>query len=370
MDPATLAGVLRLAADPGRPDLSALLTGLPVAGFTGSLTNRMDQGPVRRAWPGAGQDRHADERALAGRRRHRRRGHDVRVRADGRPDPRAGGRSRRAPTSTARRPRSGVPARRLHSRSAGRFAACLPVTRVTPTTAWSTGTSPSRSPPGSPATAPWSAVPRPPTPSPSCARRPTRSTGLVREFTGLDAPADTAPVLVVDRGGWARANAEAFRVVTGPLTEQAEREATERLRAQPGGRVAHHRRRGRRAARLPRRQGARPVRPVLRPARPAAPRRAEHRAHRARDRRRPARLPALGVPPRGDPPRPVHRRALDARPPLLRGAGDHRVGRRHRRRGDAPPGRRRRQGRPARRQHRRPAQLSGAEGRCSTASPG
>ena len=45
MDPATLAGVLRLAADPARPDLSALLTGLPVAGFTGSLTNRMDQGP-------------------------------------------------------------------------------------------------------------------------------------------------------------------------------------------------------------------------------------------------------------------------------------------------------------------------------------
>ncbi len=47
-----------------------------------------------------------------------------------------------------------------------------------------------------------------------------RSTGLVREFTGLDAPEDTAPVLVVDRGGWARANAEAFRVVTGPLTDK------------------------------------------------------------------------------------------------------------------------------------------------------
>ena len=45
MDPATLAGVLRLAADPGRPELGALLTGLPVAGFTGSLTNRMDMGP-------------------------------------------------------------------------------------------------------------------------------------------------------------------------------------------------------------------------------------------------------------------------------------------------------------------------------------
>ena len=29
-----------------------------------------------------------------------------------------------------------------------------------------------------------------------------RATGLVKEFTGLDAPADTAPVLVVDRAGW------------------------------------------------------------------------------------------------------------------------------------------------------------------------
>ncbi len=47
MDPATLAGVLRLAADPTRPDLTALLTGLPVAGFTGSLTNRMDKGPAQ-----------------------------------------------------------------------------------------------------------------------------------------------------------------------------------------------------------------------------------------------------------------------------------------------------------------------------------
>lgn len=47
-----------------------------------------------------------------------------------------------------------------------------------------------------------------------------RSTGLVRDFTGLDAPPHTAPVLVVDRAGWAQANADAFRVVTGPLTEK------------------------------------------------------------------------------------------------------------------------------------------------------
>jgi len=44
-----------------------------------------------------------------------------------------------------------------------------------------------------------------------------RSTGLVRDFTGLDAPDGTAPVLVVDRAGWVQANAEAFSVATRPL---------------------------------------------------------------------------------------------------------------------------------------------------------
>ncbi|MCL2543504.1 MAG: zinc-dependent metalloprotease [Nocardioidaceae bacterium] len=44
-----------------------------------------------------------------------------------------------------------------------------------------------------------------------------RSTGLVREFTGLDAPEGTAPITVVDRAGWVRANAEAFKVATAPL---------------------------------------------------------------------------------------------------------------------------------------------------------
>jgi len=45
----------------------------------------------------------------------------------------------------------------------------------------------------------------------------SRSTGLVREFTGLDAPDGTAPVLVVDRPGWLRANAEGFKVATEPM---------------------------------------------------------------------------------------------------------------------------------------------------------
>jgi D-alanyl-D-alanine carboxypeptidase/D-alanyl-D-alanine-endopeptidase (penicillin-binding protein 4) len=44
LDPRVLVDVLRLALDPDRPELRAVVTGLPVAGFTGSLTNRMDQG--------------------------------------------------------------------------------------------------------------------------------------------------------------------------------------------------------------------------------------------------------------------------------------------------------------------------------------
>jgi coenzyme F420 biosynthesis associated uncharacterized protein len=46
-----------------------------------------------------------------------------------------------------------------------------------------------------------------------------RATGLVRGFTGLDAPEDTAPVLVVDRAGWVRANADAFAHVLAPIVD-------------------------------------------------------------------------------------------------------------------------------------------------------
>ncbi|MBS41821.1 MAG: coenzyme F420 biosynthesis-associated protein [Nocardioides sp.] len=46
-----------------------------------------------------------------------------------------------------------------------------------------------------------------------------RSTGLVRDFTGLDAPEGTAPVLVVDRAGWVQANADSFRHILGPVVE-------------------------------------------------------------------------------------------------------------------------------------------------------
>jgi coenzyme F420 biosynthesis associated uncharacterized protein len=48
----------------------------------------------------------------------------------------------------------------------------------------------------------------------------SRSTGLVRDFTGLDTAAGTAPVLVVDRSGWIAANADAFSTVLAPVVEK------------------------------------------------------------------------------------------------------------------------------------------------------
>lgn len=44
-----------------------------------------------------------------------------------------------------------------------------------------------------------------------------RSTDLVREFTGLDAPAGTAPILVVDRPAWIQANADGFAKLMDPI---------------------------------------------------------------------------------------------------------------------------------------------------------
>jgi coenzyme F420 biosynthesis associated uncharacterized protein len=44
-----------------------------------------------------------------------------------------------------------------------------------------------------------------------------RSSGLVREFTGLVADEKTAPVLVVDRPGWIQANADAFAAILEPV---------------------------------------------------------------------------------------------------------------------------------------------------------
>ena len=47
-----------------------------------------------------------------------------------------------------------------------------------------------------------------------------RSTGLVREFTGLAAAERTAPVLVVDRAGWVQANADAFATILAPVVDK------------------------------------------------------------------------------------------------------------------------------------------------------
>jgi coenzyme F420 biosynthesis associated uncharacterized protein len=47
-----------------------------------------------------------------------------------------------------------------------------------------------------------------------------RSTALVREHTGLIAPENTAPVMVVDRRGWVQANADAFAVALAPLVDR------------------------------------------------------------------------------------------------------------------------------------------------------
>jgi coenzyme F420 biosynthesis associated uncharacterized protein len=47
-----------------------------------------------------------------------------------------------------------------------------------------------------------------------------RSTSYVRDFTGLDAGALTAPVLVVDRPAWIRANAEGFAQLLTPVIEK------------------------------------------------------------------------------------------------------------------------------------------------------
>ncbi|MFR9676066.1 zinc-dependent metalloprotease [Streptomyces sp. TR06-5] len=62
------------------------------------------------------------------------------------------------------------------------------------------------------------------------------SQGHVRRFTGLDSAAPDgrdAPVLVVDRGGWVRANVAGFRELLGPLLGRMR----ERRDATPGGAV-------------------------------------------------------------------------------------------------------------------------------------
>ena len=47
-----------------------------------------------------------------------------------------------------------------------------------------------------------------------------RSTPLVSEFTGLRTTAGTAPVLIVDRAGWIRANADGFATMLSPILDK------------------------------------------------------------------------------------------------------------------------------------------------------
>ncbi len=47
-----------------------------------------------------------------------------------------------------------------------------------------------------------------------------RSTPLVQEFTGLHAAPGSAPVLVVDRAGWVRANADGFAKILAPIVDR------------------------------------------------------------------------------------------------------------------------------------------------------
>jgi coenzyme F420 biosynthesis associated uncharacterized protein len=55
-----------------------------------------------------------------------------------------------------------------------------------------------------------------------------RSTPLVRDYTGLVAEERTAPVLVVDRAGWIRANAAGFAQVMSPLLDRVSARMKER----------------------------------------------------------------------------------------------------------------------------------------------
>ena len=48
----------------------------------------------------------------------------------------------------------------------------------------------------------------------------TRSTPLVRDYTGLLAGEGTAPVLVVDRSGWVQANADGFAKILTPIVDK------------------------------------------------------------------------------------------------------------------------------------------------------
>jgi len=63
-----------------------------------------------------------------------------------------------------------------------------------------------------------------------------RAQDFVAEHTGLSATTSTAPVAVVDRGGWAQANADAFAVLLAPVMERMAQKRTVASPLDPLGR--------------------------------------------------------------------------------------------------------------------------------------
>ncbi|HCB06101.1 MAG TPA: coenzyme F420 biosynthesis-associated protein [Nocardioides bacterium] len=65
-----------------------------------------------------------------------------------------------------------------------------------------------------------------------------RSTGLVRDYTGLVARDHSAPVLVVDRASWVQANADAFATLLTPIVDKlTEKKPPTGLTASVGSKV-------------------------------------------------------------------------------------------------------------------------------------
>ena len=167
----------------------------------------------------------------------------------------------------------------------------------------------------------------------------SRAAGHVAELTGLDEPQVTAVTRVIDRPAWIDANTSGMRAVLTPAGRQARRRQPGRTRRR-GHRRAAHRRPGRPRARLPVGQGARASSSSsTAPAASCCSWRPNIVAVERQLKVEPGRLPAVGVPARGHPPRAVHRRPVAA--PAHAGRG-RRAHRRHRHRpggaagGDCP----------------------------------
>ena len=218
LDPATLVAVLRLAASDDHPELRPVLTGLPVAGFTGSLEYRFaDAAPPARGRVRAKTGTLTGVSALAG----------VATDLDGTSVAFVLVADRVALVKT-------LAARDALDAAAAAIAGCHCSVRPgrfggierpeRPRMPWSTGSSRSPSGRGSRARGPRSAGTRPPRSSPSCAPMPPAPPAWSATSPGLVADDATAPLFVVDRPGWIRANTESFDTAADPGVRQADRE--------------------------------------------------------------------------------------------------------------------------------------------------